>query len=57
MFEFIDVEEGLIFFGLVGLIDLLWLEVVEVIVECWCVGICVKMIIGDYVGIVVVIGK
>lgn len=56
MLDFVDVEYGFILLVLVGIIDFLCEEVVVVVVECQVVGIVVKMIIGDYVDIVWVIG-
>ncbi|MEX2327423.1 MAG: HAD-IC family P-type ATPase, partial [Pseudomonadales bacterium] len=55
--EFKDVEEDLVFLGLVGLIDPPRPEAIEAIAECLSAGIRVKMITGDHKGTAVAIGR
>jgi magnesium-transporting ATPase (P-type) len=46
--EFTDLEQGLVFLGLVGLIDPPRKEAIDAIAECRSAGIEVKMITGDH---------
>ena len=55
--EHSDVQDSLVFVGLVGLIDPPRSEVIDAIAECHSAGIDVKMITGDHAGTAVAIGK
>ena len=55
--EHSDVQDSLVFLGLVGLIDPPRSEAIQAIVECHSAGIDVKMITGDHAGTAVAIGK
>ncbi len=55
--EFLDVEDGLVLIGLVGLLDPPRPETVDAIAECHGAGIRVKMITGDHRGTAAAIGK
>ncbi len=46
--DFADLEDGLVFLGIVGFIDPPRDEVVDAIAECRSAGIAVKMITGDH---------
>jgi magnesium-transporting ATPase (P-type) len=46
--DFADLEDGMVFLGIVGFIDPPRDEVVEAIAECRSAGIAVKMITGDH---------
>jgi magnesium-transporting ATPase (P-type) len=48
--EFVDVENGLTFLGLFGLIDPPREEAIAAVTECQAAGIHVKMITGDHAG-------
>lgn len=50
-----NIEYDLIFIGMVGMIDLLRIEVIDVVSICKEVGIRIIMIIGDYKVIVIII--
>lgn len=52
-----DLEEGLVFLGLAGIIDPPRTEVVDAIKECRTAGIKVKMITGDHILTATSIGK
>lgn len=41
--------ESFIFFGLVGIRDIFCKEIKFFICKCYCVGIMVYMLIGDYI--------
>ncbi|MDP3561826.1 MAG: cation-transporting P-type ATPase [Legionellaceae bacterium] len=55
--EFTDVEHGLIFLGIVGLIDPPRPEAIAAIAQCHQAGIQVKMITGDHASTAVAIGQ
>lgn len=55
--EHSDVEDSLVFLGLVGLIDPPRVEAIQAITECHSAGIDVKMITGDHAATAVAIGK
>ena len=52
-----DVENGLTFLGLLGLIDPPRDEAIAAIAECQAAGICVKMITGDHAGTAMAIAQ
>jgi len=51
------VEEGLVFLGILGLIDPPRSEAVDAVAACHMAGIAVKMITGDHVGTAAAIGR
>ena len=55
--EHSDVQDSLVFLGLVGLIDPPRPEAIQAIAECHRAGIDVKMITGDHAGTAAAIGK
>lgn len=55
--EFTDVEQDLVFIGMVGLIDPPRPEAIAAIAECHTAGIRVKMITGDHKGTAAAIAK
>jgi len=55
--EFSDLEDDLVFLGLVGLIDPPREEAVSAVAECLTAGIRVKMITGDHAGTATAIAK
>lgn len=55
--EFKDVEHGLIFLGIVGLIDLPRPEAIQAVAQCHKAGIQVKMITGDHASTALAIGQ
>ncbi|WP_273859892.1 cation-transporting P-type ATPase [Photobacterium sp. GSS17] len=55
--EFTDVEQDLVFIGMVGLIDPPRPEAIAAIAECQTAGIRVKMITGDHKGTAAAIAK
>ncbi len=55
--EFADLEHGLVFLGLVGLIDPPRKEAIDAIAECRSAGIEVKMITGDHAATAVAIAR
>jgi len=55
--EHFDVQDSLVFLGLVGLIDPPRSEAIDAIAECHRAGIDVKMITGDHAGTASAIGK
>lgn len=55
--EYSDVNQGLIFIGLMGLMDPPRHEAITAIAECHKAGIRVKMITGDHKGTAAAIGK
>ncbi|MCL2872102.1 MAG: cation-transporting P-type ATPase [Betaproteobacteria bacterium] len=52
-----DLQEGVIFLGLAGIVDPPREEVVEAVAVCRAAGICVKMITGDHADTAKAIGK
>src|SRR5690606_28831900 len=54
---FDDVERGLLFLGLVGIIDPPRTEAVAAVAECHAAGIEVKMITGDHASTAAAIGR
>lgn len=57
IFDFIVVEDNLVWLGMVGMLDVFWLEVWLVVEKFFVVGICIVMIIGDYFLMVLAIVK
>ena len=55
--EFTDVDHGLIFLGMVGLIDPPRTEAISAVAQCHQAGIQVKMITGDHASTAVAIGQ
>ncbi|MFO3423717.1 cation-transporting P-type ATPase [Legionella pneumophila serogroup 1] len=55
--EFRDIEDGLTFIGMVGLIDPPRPEVITAVAQCHAAGIQVKMITGDHASTALAIGR